>query len=225
MTTSDTHSARLSAVLDQEEAAAAATPWYRRKGFLVAAAAAAIVAVTVITDLPAPASRASDVAAAKSFVSEVNSDIVGCGYSLKEAVTIYEGRAKGVLTPADRARVPKLLTDDQMACSATSQAFFDLSNVEVPTSTSGKQLAQIVGIVEFWTTRDALGQIEAIQTLWNDPTNAAALGDLQRYALLGATDRAAANGSLVRTESLLQANLHQLDLPAIPASGGLPLTP
>src|SRR3974390_50550 len=80
-------------------------PWCRRRSVLLGVCVAVILAITVITDLPSPASRATDSASATAVIKEVNDDISPCVFAAGEAFTIYADQAHNSLTVSDRARV------------------------------------------------------------------------------------------------------------------------
>ena len=102
-------------------------------------------------------------------MQQINDDIAGCAYGVKETFTIYQDEKKGSLTPSDRAETPSMLRDDQTACSFTSSEIYDLSNVEGTGTPAGKNIGDVVNVVTLWATSDALGAIEDIQTLQDDP--------------------------------------------------------
>ena len=58
-----------------------------------------VVLVTVLTDLPVPTSRASDLAAERSVMSEVNTDLGPCALAVHQAVGIWKLQAAHQLTP------------------------------------------------------------------------------------------------------------------------------
>jgi hypothetical protein len=190
---------------------------YRRRGTLVGVALVVVLTITVITDLPSPASRSTNIASAATVIQQVNSDMSPCVFSVNEAFTIYGDQTRDAVTAADRARVPALLQEDQAACSFTNQSIFSLSDIDVPGSASGKQLANIVNSVTLWATSDALGAIDAIQTLSTDPTNTRALGALVKYKSMLEADRGAAETSLRSIDTMLDAHIVALDLPEVPA--------
>jgi hypothetical protein len=193
-------------------------PWYRRRGVIVAASIALVLAITVITDLPTHSSRATDIQSANAVIKEVNSDIAPCVFAVREAFTIYGDQVRNSLTAADRSHTPALLTDDQTACSLTDESIFNLSDVEVPGSAAGKQLGKMVGSVTLWATSDALGAVDAIQTLSVHPTNASARAALARDRRNLASDRAAAEASVRSIQAMLDTNLVGLYLPQTPAT-------
>ncbi len=214
VTTSDgTHSQATPAGIQEPDGG----PWYRRRNVLLAACVVVILAITVITDLPSHASRASNIASAAALIKEVNSDISPCVFAAGEAFTIYADQTHNSLTASDRASVPALLNDDQTACSFTNDSIFSLSEIDVPGSAAGKQLGDVVNSVTLWATSDALGAIDAIQTLSTDPGDNAALGALVKSRRMMASDRAAADASVVAVDSMLNTKIVDLNLPEIPA--------
>src|SRR5580693_6347537 len=52
--------------------------WQRRRGLVIAAAVLVVVLITVLSDLPVSTSRAEDVTAERSVMSEVNADLGPC---------------------------------------------------------------------------------------------------------------------------------------------------
>ena len=143
--------------------------WQRRRTLTIAIVVLAIAVVTVLTDLPVSTSRASDISAEQSVMSEVNGDLGPCALGMSQAIGIWKLQAAHQLSPADRAPTPGLLNDDQVACSLASEGIYDLSDITVPETPAGKHLGQMVGTALLWTTSDALGAIEDVQTLMNHP--------------------------------------------------------
>jgi hypothetical protein len=193
-------------------------PWYRRRAFLVGAVVVAVVAVTVVTDLPQHASRPVQIAGDDTVMSEVNSDVGACSYALGESFTIYGDLVGHRLTSSDAAEAPRLLGDDQTACSYANESIYELSNIEVPGSAAGKNLGQLVDTVSLWATSDALRAIEEIQALDTDPSNATALRDLSQAEQMLTSDRAQAESELEAADKVLHTRLPALHLAQVPAS-------
>jgi len=193
-------------------------PWYRRRAFLVTAAIVVIVAVTVVTDLPTRQSGPAQISDDTSVMSQVNSDVAPCSYALGETFEIYGDLKAHTLTPADAAEAPRLLSDDQNACSFTSDSIYELaSDIEVPGSTSGKYMGQLVSTVTLWATSDALSAIEQIQTLYSDPTDATALKKLSKDEQLLGHDRAQAQSELAAADEVLHTRLPAIQLSKAPS--------
>jgi hypothetical protein len=192
--------------------------WERRRGLVIGLAVAVIVLITVLSDLPVSTSRASDISAERSVMSEVNTDLAPCAYAIHQAIGIWNLQAAHQLTTADRAPTPGLLGDDQSACSFTNEDIFDLTNVQVPQTTAGKQLGQMVATATLWTTSDALLAIEDVQTLINDPGNAAALRSLSTAESQLAADRGIALAHEAAADRALDTHLPPVDLPVVAAN-------
>ena len=185
---------------------------------MIGIAIAAVIVITVLSDLPVSTSRASDISAERSVMSEVNTDLAPCAYAIHQAIGIWKLQAAHQLIPAEKAPTPGLLSDDQSACSFTNEDVFDLSNVQVPQTTAGKQLGQMVATATLWTTSDALRAIEDVQTLTNDPGNAAALHSLSVAQNQLAADRASALAHERAADRALATHLPPVDLPAVARS-------
>ena len=196
--------------------------WERRRGLVITFAVLLVILITVLSDLPASTSRASDISAERAVMSEVNTDLSPCAFSIHQAIGIWTLQAAHELTPAERASTPGLLSDDQSACSFTNEDIYDLaSNVQVPSTAAGKHLGQMVATATLWTTSDALRSIEDVQTLMNDPGNQSALQSLSKAESQLAADRSSALAQEQAADRALDTRLPLVDLPAVggPSSG------
>ncbi len=191
--------------------------WWRRRPVLVSLVVVVVLVATILTDLPQSATPAVQYGTDVQVLRQINSDVAPCSYAVGEAFMIHRRQLAGTLTASERAEVPKLLTDDQMACSFTSQSVFDLSNVEVPGSTSGRYLQNLVGTATTWVTSDSLRAIEAIQSLWGNRHDAAALRKLARAEQLMSEDRALALRDMAGADHVVKRKLPRLKLTAVPA--------
>jgi hypothetical protein len=188
--------------------------WRRHRGLAIAAVAIVILLITVLSDLPTGTSRASDISAERSVMSELNSDLQPCAYSVHQALGIWAAAANHHLSAADRAPTPGLLSDDQSACSFTNESTFDLTDIQVPGTPAGKALGQVVATATLWTTSDALRAIEDVQTLMTDPGNAAATRNLGVEESRLAHDRRTALAEESTADRDLDTHLTPVDLPA-----------
>jgi len=192
--------------------------WQRHRRLAIAAAVLVVALITVLTDLPTPTSRASDIAAERSVMSEVNSDLQPCAYAVRQALGIWTLQAHHQLSAAERAPTPGLLSDDQSACSFTNQGVYDLSNIQVPGTPAGKELGQLLATAMLWTTSDSLRAIEDVQTLMNQPNDAGAVRDLSREEAQLAADRRNALADETAADRDLDTHLQPVNLPAIAAT-------
>ena len=190
--------------------------WERHRGLAIAAAALVIGLITVISDLPTATTRASDVTAERAVMSEVNSDLQPCAYSIKQALGIWSLETNHRLSAGDRAPTPGLLSDDQSACSFTNEGIYDLTNnIDTPGTSAGKQLGNLVATATLWVTSDALRVIEDVQRLMGDPNDTAALRDLSKEESLLASDRRAALREETAADRDLATRLQPVDLPSV----------
>lgn len=200
---------------DREKGGGAQVAWWRRRPFIVGAVVAAVVIATFLLDLPQNATPSVQYGTDIQVISQVNSNVVGCSYAVGEAFMIRRRQLAGTLTPGDKAQVPKLLQDDQSACSFTSQNIFDLSNVEAPGSSSGKYMQDIVSVATTWSTSDCLLAIEQIQTLWAHPHDQSAVARLATARERMTRDRAKAEADMRAADRIVKRKLPRLKLKSV----------
>lgn len=186
--------------------------WWRRRGWLIVLVVLAIVAVTVLTDLPGSDSKAAQYSGDSGVISALNSSLASCDYAVQESFLIHRRQLGGTLTSSERAQVPGLLGQDQEACSYTSQDIYDLSDIEVPGSSSGKYLESAVGTVTTWATSDALGAIVEIERLYGKPGDATAKRTLARDQRRMYSSRAVVLGDIAKADRVLGRRLPKLHL-------------
>ena len=189
--------------------------WQRRRGLTIAILALVILLITVLTDLPTSTSRASDISAERSVMTEVNSDLSSCALAIHQAVGIWTLQSAHKLTAADRAPTPGLLSDDQTACSLTSESIYDLANIDIPGTAAGKHLSQMVASALLWSTSDALRVIEDVVTLMGSPNNPSAGADLTKSEASLDADRAQAIAQELAADRTLHTHLQPVDTPGI----------
>lgn len=193
--------------------------WDRHRGLAIGVAVLVIALITVLSDLPTSTTRASDVGAERAVMTEVNSDLQPCAYSIKQALGIWSLEARHQLTSADRAPTPGLLSDDQSACSFTNEGIYDLTNnIDTPGTPAGKQLGNLVATATLWVTSDALAAIEDVQRLLGNPNDTAAVRNLSKEEHLLASDRRTALAEENAADRDLDTRLQPVDLPSISAT-------
>ena len=193
-------------------------PWYRRRALVVSFGVVVVLAVTVISDLPVHGSAAANISAGRSVMTEVNTDIAPCAFAVKESFSIRTEQIAASLTSLGEREAPSLLRDDLAACSFTDDSIFQLSNIEVPGSSAGRRLGDLVSTATLWATSDAIGAVSDIQTLFTNPHAAGALRDLAKRERLLAADRAAARADIAAADRVLGTHLQEPDMPALPVS-------
>lgn len=186
--------------------------WYRHRGVMLASFVVVVIAIAVVTDLPTPASRASQVTAANAFIAEVNTDLAPCDYSLTQAYGIRADQLDGTLPADETSNVPSLLRDDEMACSYAGPTISDLTTIESPGTVAGRPLGQMLSVATQWATYDALGAVDEIQDLFMDPGNTKDAAKLTADTTQLLADRSSARSSIRDADRLLGATLHQVDM-------------
>lgn len=193
-----------------------ARPWYRRWPLWVAVIVA-IGAISVILDLPQHATLQDQASADAAIVNEIDTGIHACEFAVSQAFSIYHGYTTGTFPASDRSLVPQYLREDQQACSFATQSIFGLATITLPNSAPGRDLGSIIRSVLEWSTSDAVGAIDDINTLLHDPRTASALHDLSLRERTLASDRTAAERLWRAAErSLGGARLPSLHLPTLP---------
>ena len=191
--------------------------WQRHRAAAIAVAVAVVALITVITDLPTATTRVSDISAERSVMTEVNSDLQPCAYAVNQALGLWALQAAHRLTPAERAPTPGLLSDDQSACSFTNEGIYDLTtNIQTPGTAAGKELGDVIATATLWTTSDALQVVEDVQTLMNNPNDAAVLRNLSKEEGVLASDRRTALAQENAADHDLDTHLQPVDLPPLP---------
>jgi hypothetical protein len=190
--------------------------WKRRRGLIIALAVLVIAVVTILTDLPVPTSRASDISAERAVMTEVNTDLGACALGLHQAVGIWNLEAAHGLPASARSSTPGLLSDDVNACSFTNEGIDDLTtNLQVPGTTAGKDLGELVATATLWSTSDALRTIEDIQTLMEHPGEQAPLRSLAKEQPQLSADRRTALAQEHAADTVLDTELQPVRMPAV----------
>jgi hypothetical protein len=193
--------------------------WYRRPWVLVTTGILFVVAISVITDLPHPLSRAQDIDSQNASMKLINSDIKPCTFALQQSFTIYREDLAGQLTLNDRAQAPSLLSQDQTACSFASGSTYDLTqNIQVLDTNAGKHIDSMLSDVTLWVTSDAVATMQDIQYLYNHPGNAKKLADLANQERNLDHDRSIARADVQKADAILRTSLTEPALPAIATS-------
>ncbi len=151
---------------------------------------AVIVVITVLTDLPVSTSRASDISAERSVMSEVNGDLAPCALALHQAVGIWtlqgahrllRGRAGAHAGTARRRPDGVLVRKREHRRSG--------ANIQPPGTAAGKHVGDMLATAMLWTTSDALRAIEDVQTLMSSPKDTTALRSLAKEETQLSADR------------------------------------
>jgi hypothetical protein len=191
--------------------------WYKRPWFLVTVAIVLIVAISIITDLPHPITKAQDAATQDATLRSINGDLKACAYAVNESFDFYNSDVSGKLTKSNLSKIPALLTGDQTACSFASQPVYDLTNNIQPLgTTAGKFVDHLLRVVQQWMTNNALASIEDIQYLFAHPGDVSKIHDLTTQQVRLASNRQLALSDVTDAEAVLGIALVKVNLPVLP---------
>jgi hypothetical protein len=191
--------------------------WYKRPWFLLTVAIVLIVAISVITDLPHPITKAQDAAAQDATLKSINGDLKLCAFAVNESFNFYNADVSGKLTKSNLSKIPKLLNDDRTACSFASQPVFDLTNnIQPLRTTAGKHIDRMKSVVQQWMTNNALASINDIQYLFAHPGDESKIRDLTTQQIGLASKRRLAQSDVSNAEHVLGISLVIVNLPVLP---------
>jgi hypothetical protein len=138
--------------------------WYRRPWFVATVGIVLVVAISVITDLPHPLTKAEDIAQQNGVIKQINGDTATCVFAVKESFSFYRDAVNHTLAPANLPTVRNYLLEDQTACSFASGPVYDMTNNIQPVDTkAGKKVDLAMAATVKWITYDAVGAILAIR--------------------------------------------------------------
>jgi hypothetical protein len=195
--------------------------WYRRPWVIATLSLVVIVAISVVIDLPRHITKAEDATSQNASIKEINTDLAPCAFAAKESFHIYNMNVRGTLTSSDLAQVPKLLNDDEIACSFASEPVYDLTNnLQVTDTKAGKHIDRLKSAVQTWMTDYALASIRDIQTLFKKPGDSATIRNLayQERELGVQRDNALDDEELA--DGVLDYKLHAVKIPVLPSLVG-----
>ncbi len=193
--------------------------WYRRPWVIATISLVLIVAVSVVSDLPRPITQNQDAASQNASIKEINTDLAECAFAVKESFHIYNMNVNGKLTSSDLGQVPKLLNDDETACSFASEPVYDLTNnLQVQDTKAGKHIDRLKSAVQTWMTDYALASIRDIQYLFKHPGDSSTIRHLGDQELKLSAQRALALSDEVKADDALklQHGLIAIKIPKLP---------
>ena len=191
--------------------------WYRRPWFIATISLVLIVAISVVVDLPRPITRAQDAASQNASIKEMNTDLAECSFGVQESFHIYNLDVRGKLTSSDLAQVPKLLTDDETACSFASEPIYDLTNnLQVQDTKAGRHVDRLKNDVQMWMTDFALASIRDIQYLFKHPGDSSTIRHLGEQERELVAQRALALSDEAKADNVLKVTLVAIKIPELP---------
>ena len=191
--------------------------WYRRPWVIATLSLVVIVAISVVIDLPRPITNAEDAASQTASIKEINTDLAECAFAAKESFHIYNMNFSGKLTTSELAQVPKLLNDDEIACSFASEPVYDLTNnLQVSDTKAGKHIDSMKSAVQTWMTDFALASIRDIQKLFKQPGDSATISNLANQERQLGLQRQKALNDWAEAHDVLDRHLQALTIPVLP---------
>lgn len=190
--------------------------WFKRPWVVATLALLVVVAVSVVTDLPHPISKAEDASNQNGALKLINSDLSKCTYALTQAFQFYRQQLAGTLTHSQLSIVNTYLPSDQVVCSFAGPNMSDLTNnLQVQDTAAGKKIDALLKATINWMDPDADGAILDITKLFNHPGDSAALEDLTKREAQLAKDRRTALNDLASADAILGTHLYKLKLPVL----------
>ncbi|MGH8989674.1 MAG: hypothetical protein ACRDXC_13955 [Acidimicrobiales bacterium] len=158
-------------------------PWYLRPWALIAALVIVGGGATVLVDYPHHETTRDRANEATAVVASVDSSIHECAYAVDQAFSFYEDDTSGVLTTSERSKLPKLVSDDQKACSFSNTTVALLGTSVFGTLTLSstpveRDLTSMVDAILTWESSYAQASIVDIRALITDPQNKLAAAKL-----------------------------------------------
>ena len=195
--------------------------WYRRPWFVATVGIIVVVAVSVITDLPHPISKAEDRSQQNAVIKQINGDSATCVFALKESFSFYRQELNHTLAAANLGIVKNYLLEDQTACSFASGPVYDMTNNIQPMGTAaGKKVDKAMAATVKWITYDAVGAIVAIRNYFGSTPFHMDTAKLVQSENALALDHTAIVNNIDAASSLLDTTLTPINIPSLPRLPG-----
>ncbi len=195
--------------------------WYRRPWFLATIGIILVIAVSVITDLPHPVTKAQDLSQQDGVITQINGDTSPCIFALKESFTFYRDELNHTLAASNLATVKNYLLEDQTACSFASGPVYDMTNNIEPIETAaGKKVDSALAAVVKWITYDAVAAILDIRNYFGTSPFHMNTVSLVKNENALATDHAAEVNDVNAASTILGSQLTPINIPVIPRLPG-----
>ncbi len=195
--------------------------WYRRPWFVATVGIILVVAISVVSDLPHPVTKAEDLSQQNAVIKQINGDTATCVFALKESFSFYREQVNHTLAASNLATVKNYLLEDQTACSFASGPVYDMTNNIQPIDTApGKQVDAAMAATVKWITYDAVGAIVAIRNYFGSTPFRLHDTKLAQFENALAYDRAAVVNDINAASTLLGKPLTPINIPSLPRLPG-----
>ena len=190
--------------------------WYRRPWFVATVGIVLVVAISVITDLPHPLTKAEDLSLQNGVIKQINGDATTCVFALKESFSFYRDEVNHTLATANLATVRNYLLEDQTACSFASGPVYDMTNNIQPVDTAaGKKVHLAMAATVKWITYDAVGAILAIRNYFGSTPFHMNVAKIDQFQSALALEHAAIVNNIGAASSLLGTTLTPINIPSM----------
>jgi hypothetical protein len=195
--------------------------WFRRPWFLATIGIIVVIAISVVTDLPHPVTKAQDTSQQNGVIKLINSDTPPCVFALNQSFTFYRQALAHTLTPSQLPTVKNYLLENQTACSFASGPIYDMTNNIQPIDTPpGKKIDAALQSTVKWITYDAVGAIVDIRRYFAGSVRQANVTSLSTYENALASDRAAEIADVAAASQMLGTTLTPINIPVVPRLPG-----
>jgi hypothetical protein len=195
--------------------------WYRRPWFLATVGIILVAAVSVITDLPHPITKAEDASQQNGVIKLINGDSAPCIYALKESFSFYREELAHTLAPSNLKTVKNYLLEDQTVCSFASGPISDMTNnIQVSDTTPGKKIDAALASVVKWLTYDGVATILDIRNYFATTPFHMDTANLILNENRLEEDRAAVMADVQAASTLLGKTLTPISIPVLPRLPG-----
>ena len=190
--------------------------WYRRPWFIATLVVVLVVAISVITDLPHPVTKAEDTSDQNGVIKQINGDTSTCIYALKESFSFYREELAHTLQTSNFSVVKNYLLEDQTACSFASGSVYDMTNNIEPFDTSaGKKVDSAYQVTVKWITYDAVAAIIDIRNYFGATPFHMNTASLITNETALANERAEEVSDIDEASSILGTTLTPINIPVI----------
>ncbi len=190
--------------------------WYRRPWFVATVGIVLVVAISVITDLPHPLTKAEDISQQNGVIKQINGDTATCVFALKESFSFYRDEVNHTLAAANLATVKNYLLEDQTACSFASGPVYDMTNnIQPIDTTAGKKVDLAMAATVKWITYDAVGAILAIRNYFGSTPFRLDVAKIDQYQNALALEHATIVRDIAAASSLLGTTLTPINIPSV----------
>jgi hypothetical protein len=190
--------------------------WYRRPWIIATLVVVLVVAISVITDLPHPVTKAEDTSDQNGVIKQINGDTSTCIYALKESFSFYREELAHTLQTSNFSVVKNYLLEDQTACSFASGSVYDMTNNIEPFDTSaGKKVDSAYQVTVKWITYDAVAAIIDIRNYFGATPFHMNTASLITNENALANERAEEVSDIDEASSILGTTLTPINIPVI----------